>query len=94
MQSRSDIVELGVFSFGETDPHPGARAARARQRLRDLVEEIELADQVELDVFGIGERIGRERGWPPLARDQFEHSRALRGANFVGSPQHCLPCGR
>lgn len=31
-------------------------------------------------------RIGRERGWPPITRDQYEASRALRGANFVGSP--------
>ena len=31
-------------------------------------------------------KIGRERGWPPMGRDQFEASRTLRGANFVGSP--------
>ena len=35
-------------------------------------------------------RIGRERGWPPMTRDQFEASRALRGANFVGSPQEVV----
>ena len=33
------------------------------------------------------DRIGRERGWPPLTRSQFDASRALHGANFVGSPQ-------
>jgi probable LLM family oxidoreductase len=32
-------------------------------------------------------RIGRERGWPPLTREQYDASRTLRGANFVGSPQ-------
>ncbi|MFW5955309.1 MAG: LLM class flavin-dependent oxidoreductase, partial [Rhodothermales bacterium] len=32
-------------------------------------------------------RIGRERGWPPMTRSQFEASCTLRGANFVGSPQ-------
>lgn len=32
-------------------------------------------------------RIGRERGWPPITREQYEASRTLRGANFVGSPQ-------
>jgi probable LLM family oxidoreductase len=32
------------------------------------------------------DRIGRERGWPPMTRPQFEAARALRGANFVGSP--------
>ena len=32
-------------------------------------------------------RIGRERGWPPLQRQDFEASRTLHGASFVGSPQ-------
>jgi probable LLM family oxidoreductase len=31
-------------------------------------------------------RIGRERGWPPTTRMEFDASRHLRGANFVGSP--------
>ena len=31
-------------------------------------------------------RIGAERGWPPTTRAEFEASRHLRGANFVGSP--------
>jgi probable LLM family oxidoreductase len=36
------------------------------------------------------DRIGRERGWPPMTREQFEASRTLRGANFVGSPQEVV----
>ena len=36
------------------------------------------------------DRIGRERGWPPLTREQFEASRTIRGANFVGSPQEVV----
>jgi alkanesulfonate monooxygenase SsuD/methylene tetrahydromethanopterin reductase-like flavin-dependent oxidoreductase (luciferase family) len=35
-------------------------------------------------------KIGRERGWPPMSRQQFEASRTLRGANFVGSPQEVI----
>lgn len=31
-------------------------------------------------------RIGRERGWAPISRQQAEASRTLRGADFVGSP--------
>jgi probable LLM family oxidoreductase len=31
-------------------------------------------------------RIGRERGWGPFYRADFEASRRLRGASFVGSP--------
>jgi probable LLM family oxidoreductase len=49
-------MELGVYTFAELtpDPHTG-RMVSAEQRLRDLVEEIELADQVGLDVYGVGE---------------------------------------
>ena len=49
-------MELGVYSFADVarDPSTG-RAASVEQRLADLIEEIELADQVGLDVFGVGE---------------------------------------
>ena len=49
-------MELGIYTFAETplDPATG-RQLGAGQRLRDLLEEIELADQVGLDVFGVGE---------------------------------------
>ena len=32
------------------------------------------------------DRIGRERGWPPLTRAQFDHGTSASGALFVGSP--------
>ncbi|HET9771669.1 MAG TPA: LLM class flavin-dependent oxidoreductase [Acidimicrobiia bacterium] len=32
-------------------------------------------------------RIGRERGWPPLTRDQFDATTGPDGALFVGSPE-------
>jgi probable LLM family oxidoreductase len=49
-------VELGLYSFAEVTPDPrSGRATDPAARLRELVEEIELADQVGLDVFGIGE---------------------------------------
>ena len=35
-------------------------------------------------------RIGRERGWPPTSRADFDRSTALRGANFVGSPDEVI----
>ncbi len=35
-------------------------------------------------------RIGRERGWPPMRRQDFDASLALRGANLVGSPQQVV----
>ena len=48
-------MELGIYSFGETDPRMTGDPRVVSQRMRDLVEEIELADQVGLDVFGVGE---------------------------------------
>jgi len=49
-------VELGIYTFAETTPDPATgETISAAQRLRDLMEEIELADQVGLDVFGVGE---------------------------------------
>ena len=35
-------------------------------------------------------RIGRERGWPPTTRDQYEALRGPRGALLVGSPQQVI----
>jgi len=48
--------EIGLYSFAELtpDPHTGQKLTPA-ERIRDLLEEIELADQVGLDVFGLGE---------------------------------------
>ena len=51
-----ETMELGIYTFAELTPgeHAGTTVTPA-QRLRDLMEEIELADQVGLDVFGVGE---------------------------------------
>src|SRR4029453_14561714 len=43
-------VEYGCFPFSDT-----REGESAEQRLRELVEEAELADEVGLDVFGVGE---------------------------------------
>jgi alkanesulfonate monooxygenase SsuD/methylene tetrahydromethanopterin reductase-like flavin-dependent oxidoreductase (luciferase family) len=146
-------MEIGLYSFVEI-PRDSATglAALGAQRMRDLLEEIELADQVGLDVFGVGEhhrpefiasaqfaplialyreaakragkestarvginshtfiatngreaadtffppyaeamsRIGRERGWPPTTRQQFDASRAPHGSLLVGSAQEVI----
>ncbi|MEK4145583.1 LLM class flavin-dependent oxidoreductase [Robertmurraya sp. FSL W8-0741] len=49
-------MEIGISTFVETTPdvHTGKVISHA-QRLREVVEEIILADQVGLDVFGVGE---------------------------------------
>ena len=49
-------MELGVYTFADVTPDPQTgQSVGPAQRLRDLMEEIELADQAGLDVFGVGE---------------------------------------
>ena len=49
-------MEIGLTSFAETTPdvHTGKTYSHA-ERLRNVVEEIKLADEVGLDVYGLGE---------------------------------------
>jgi probable LLM family oxidoreductase len=49
-------MELGLYTFADMQPeHVTGKAVNARQRIKELMEEIELADQAGLDVFGVGE---------------------------------------
>src|SRR6202049_2232020 len=52
--SRRPRVEIGIDSFAAAHTDT-SRALSESERLRNLIEEIEHADQVGLDVFGIGE---------------------------------------
>ena len=50
------MMELGLYTFADVNPSPaGSRGVEGAERLKNLIEEIELADQVGLDVFGLGE---------------------------------------
>jgi probable LLM family oxidoreductase len=54
-------MQIGIDSFVETTPDPVTGVTITPvDRVRDLLEEIELADQVGLDVFGIGEHHRKE----------------------------------
>jgi len=49
-------MELGISSFAELTPDPmTGKTISPYQRMTDLMEEIELADQVGLDVYALGE---------------------------------------
>src|SRR5436309_2119857 len=53
---RSSLMQIGIDSFAAaiSDPVTGVTLSPV-ERMQHLLEEIELADQVGLDVFGIGE---------------------------------------
>ena len=50
------MFEIGLTSFAEAPPEPiGGKIISHGERLRNVVAEIELADRVGLDVYGLGE---------------------------------------
>ncbi len=49
-------MELGIFTFVDNNPDPNTgEKITPEQRLENLLEEAQLADELGLDVFGIGE---------------------------------------
>ena len=49
-------MELGLYTFAELQPDPiTGSSISPQQRMQNLMEEVELAEQVGLDVFAIGE---------------------------------------
>ena len=69
-------MELGIYTFGElTDP-----SLTVQQRLANLLEEIVLADEVGLDVFGVGRA-------PPA---RVHRLRARRRARRGGGPHQAI----
>ena len=49
-------MEIGIYTFADITPDPSSENQfSAHQRLKDLMEEIELAEQVGLDIFAVGE---------------------------------------
>jgi probable LLM family oxidoreductase len=49
-------MEIGIYTFADVGTHPLTKQIiNPPQRIRNLMEEIELADQAGLDVFAVGE---------------------------------------
>jgi len=49
-------MEIGVYTFADLGIHPNTKAnITPHQRMVNLIEEIEVADQLGLDVFAVGE---------------------------------------
>jgi probable LLM family oxidoreductase len=48
-------MELGLYTFADIQADGSGKAISTHQRIRNLMEEIQLADQLGLDVFGVGE---------------------------------------
>ncbi len=83
--SMADLHRRGARDAGHSEPMLSINShgfiAEDSQRARDLAYP---AFKLTMD------RIGRERGWSPMSREQFDASCTLRGANAVGSPQEII----
>ena len=50
------MIELGISTFGETTEIKGTGITPAHdERIRDMIEEMKLSDEVGLDLYAIGE---------------------------------------
>ena len=82
------FAEIHRRAAAEAGHEPPALSINSHGFIADTSQE---AAEVAWPSFAaMMDRIGRERGWPPMTREQFEASRTLRGANFVGSPQEVV----
>ena len=76
------IVEVG---------HDRSRLALSVNSHGFIADDAQEARDIAFPPFAqVMNKIGRERGWPPMSRQQFDASCTLRGANFVGSPYEII----
>ncbi len=70
---------------GGHDPAALPLAIHSHGHLAD--DSRQAADELFEPYAAMMSRIGAERGWPPMVRQQFEAGRTARGALFVGTPE-------
>jgi probable LLM family oxidoreductase len=82
------FAELHRRGAAEAGHEPPALSINSHGFIADTSQEA--ADQAFPAFKTVMDKIGRERGWPPMRRPDFDASTTLRGANFVGSPQQVI----
>ncbi|MFY0697364.1 MAG: LLM class flavin-dependent oxidoreductase [Balneola sp.] len=81
----ADIHERGAKDNGKEKP---ALSINSHGFIAETSEE---AKDIAFPAFKqTMDKIGSERGWAPMSREQFESSTMLKGANFIGSPQEII----
>lgn len=81
----ADLHQKGAAESGHQEP---ALSINSHGFIADTSQE---AADIAFPAFKVTmDKIGKERGWPPMSREQFEASISLHGANAVGSPQQII----
>ena len=88
-------TEMPVWLGVGGTPQSFARAGHAPEKLKvglhmfgflgDTTEQA--ADDFYPGYAAMMSRIGRERGWPPITREQYDHTRSPKGAFLIGDPE-------
>ena len=79
------LVELHRRAAAEYGHEPQPVAINTHAYVADSDEQA--AEEFWLPYSTVMNKIGRERGWPPMTRAQYEAARSPRGALAVGSPE-------
>ncbi len=81
----AEIHQRGALDSGQNPP---ALSINSHGFIADSSQE---ALDIAYPAFKVTmDKIGKERGWPPMTRSQFEASCTLQGANVAGSPQQVI----
>ncbi len=84
----SGLVELHRRGAAEGGHEPPALSINSHGFIADNSQD---AANIAFPAFKqTMDKIGQERGWPPMSREQFNGSVTLHGANVVGSPQQVI----
>lgn len=82
------FADLHKRGAEENDQEPQALSINSHGFIADTSQE---AGDIAFPAFKqTMDKIGKERGWSPMSRQQFDSSIGLHGANVVGSPQQVI----
>lgn len=84
------LIELYRDSARQAGRDPSALAVGINSHVWVADDSRRAADEFYPSYADVMSRIGRERGWPPTTRAQFEALRSPRGSLLVGSPQEVV----
>jgi probable LLM family oxidoreductase len=86
----SQLTDL-YYQAADEAGHPRSQLKLSINGHGHLADTAEQARDESYPAFAlVMNKIGRERGWPPMSRQQFDAACGLRGANFVGSPDEII----
>jgi probable LLM family oxidoreductase len=82
------FAELHRRGAGEAGHEPPRLSINSHGYIADTTQQA--LDESFPYVSAAMNKIGQERGWPPMSRVDYDAAATLRGANFVGTPEQVV----